>query len=1126
MSSPRKTAKKQYHHQLKKKSTVTPTSSSTSTASSSSQVGSSLENNNTNHKPTTNQNNNEILRSKLGKASELESRLSTLLATKNSETQASKVRIELCAIFSELLVADATFSARKDVCGRMWRACFYGRIVELRNRISKERQRRKKNHNHKKVEEVEGFLQTFIKDAVVLYDYLLKRYHECILESQGMTMTLTQDSQSTTTTTTKTTLSSGVIPTLHKLYIHLGDLHRYASDYNAAETAYLNAAQLAPGKGNPYNQLAVVAQLKDASSLSNGKLANSLAAVSLYWYCRSLLAVNDPFLTAKANMERLFVSNRNWIASQDQSAAFVHGIHIDIHTTSSYSTTGLSREKIRSVKAAASRMFLSRFVDLHWDILNSRVDLTKMNKIWNMFTSLLEESSFSDGLLIKMACINAFSVSNLQAENHHVMVALANLLTFGATLAKHVNKSIVKLDSKLEGKVSPSLIRVFGPFLICFDFISDLCLSKRNNNLLSLPDSKSQLLTESHQRFWNEVTMLANALVDSKAILSILDGSPLFQTNYEEETILPKEYKYIRGYTPFISFAYGETYDSFLQSDEEEKYDSVTSKVGVYVSADEVIQGLDLTQGTFLSQTSKQSQTSNISKNSQVNPQGFAEDTKAKLIRFATILKRHSNLRQCDSNTTAYFVTIENMDQKWIVRNHWEQTNNENLSLTESMVVETSTASLLKDLLESKNQNNLENKLANANNVPVTTTTVDDDDEEGDVVVYKASESGNGPALLVPGALLLGSKSGISNQNSNLSIANDSNCDSSFSKKDEKSPNLLEVDKTPNDSNNNNNTLNLSLMLNQTSSKPTTLLTSTPSRSVIESSENSSCGHLSDRSNCRAYELPQSMPPKKPTVQPPPGFSSSSMKPMMKDTENESIATNVTNHSGGANLAFPPVDKVAPAYQHFGQNMTHSQSASSFHQRSPPGFNQVTGAGMIVNTPKADFHVNHNASQTYSSQGHGFGLAGNDVNSLANVHEPYEQFNLHTANPFAMSQLATNNDGKNHFEFNDNSLGTRPMYACQNESNNNHWLFSSNGQALSSTSNTNQKNGFEESGFDFGSNLNNKDLLGTVDLFGLKSLGIFSSGDTFFEDAHTDTKNDTDLQSELHLNTQNPFVAP
>merc|ERR1719215_1134210 len=100
-----------------------------------------------------------------------------------------------------------------------------------------------------------------------------------------MTMTLTQDSQSTTTTTMKTALSLGVIPTLHKFYIHLGDLHRYASDYNATETAYLNAAQLAPGKGNPYNQLAVVAQLKHASSLSTGKLANSLAAVSLYWYC-------------------------------------------------------------------------------------------------------------------------------------------------------------------------------------------------------------------------------------------------------------------------------------------------------------------------------------------------------------------------------------------------------------------------------------------------------------------------------------------------------------------------------------------------------------------------------------------------------------------------------------------------------------------------------------------------------------------------------------------------------------------------------------------------------------------------------------------------------------------------
>jgi hypothetical protein len=43
---------------------------------------------------------------------------------------------------------------------------------------------------------------------------------------------------------------------LYRILIHQGDLYRYDGDFTMAESSYSKASKLAPGKGNPYNQLA------------------------------------------------------------------------------------------------------------------------------------------------------------------------------------------------------------------------------------------------------------------------------------------------------------------------------------------------------------------------------------------------------------------------------------------------------------------------------------------------------------------------------------------------------------------------------------------------------------------------------------------------------------------------------------------------------------------------------------------------------------------------------------------------------------------------------------------------------------------------------------------------------
>jgi len=212
-------------------------------------------------------------------------------------------------------------------------------------------------------------LKVFIREAVVLYEYLVDQFQEILLPNptasqssgNGNGQSQSQSQQSgggdgSNSNAGNLDERTGVVPTLHRLYIYLGDLHRYTCSYTSAEAAYLKAACLAPGKGNPYNQLAVVAQLKDSSG------AHPLPAVALYWYCRSLLAVHDAFETSRSNVERLFMANRKWIAQKLDADS--ENEEVDM------STEGTSREKGRAMRSAASRKFLSLFCNFHGSLFS------------------------------------------------------------------------------------------------------------------------------------------------------------------------------------------------------------------------------------------------------------------------------------------------------------------------------------------------------------------------------------------------------------------------------------------------------------------------------------------------------------------------------------------------------------------------------------------------------------------------------------------------------------------------------------------------------------------------------------------------------------------------------------
>jgi molecular chaperone GrpE (heat shock protein) len=232
----------------------------------------------------------KTIQTKLAKSRELERQLANIPVSSRTtefEAKASQIRLELCENLSDILLCDPTFATQYDVAAKLWRGCFYDRIVELRGRIS--RASRSKNTDKEEKKKIlmglEKTLQQFLSEAIKLYVYLIGKYEGMMLppstQSQSQLSYQSQESRSHhdrslnkrnkkssngalllsppsdgEDDSTHFVVPQGVIPTLYRILIHQGDLYRYDGDFTMAESSYSKASKLAPGKGNPYNQLA------------------------------------------------------------------------------------------------------------------------------------------------------------------------------------------------------------------------------------------------------------------------------------------------------------------------------------------------------------------------------------------------------------------------------------------------------------------------------------------------------------------------------------------------------------------------------------------------------------------------------------------------------------------------------------------------------------------------------------------------------------------------------------------------------------------------------------------------------------------------------------------------------
>ena len=701
--------------------------------------------------------NTESILAKFNQAETLEAQLAILddeikkskRKTQNSDQKAQELRSKLCQLFTDVIVVDPLMSHSKDVAIRLWKSCFYSRINELRLDISREKSRAKKRQvsggdvagAEKRLTYLNEQLKVFIKDALKLYEWIIDKMLKQLLPmSQSQSTNMSESSENDE-------YEHAVVATLYWSHLYMGDLLRYDESYKQAEETYLKASKLYPGNGNPFNQMAVVAQSQD-----------SLSAVALYYYARSMMATQAPSAMSDSNLKRLFTSNAKWLDEHERDNTFSRSIfEVNEKIEGNKADKKAQRDWQQKQKTAMNRMALAKLVDLQWSFVkgistdhattsvgtSDRVVLSEavrdMDSMLEILTQLISNASFSESLLCKIVAILSFST--LGASNDGKLckastfakrrkkdpewkeddiianqaVAFSFILRFCTLLMNHIEQYF---QDKGKEDIKAGALRPFSSLLLGVSFVNSMYkgsdwfhalpyFPRKGSTSTALPKNKhhiSELCKESHNEFWNSVARMANQL-DTTLPKSSSEDMP------SPELIDLKDFAEFCGYVPF---------DSFLKHDAN----SSTNGKSKYAPTEEVISVLT------------QKKTSSKQKNERSELQA----------------KSQLFLLFADENTALSTVSGYNQSEFFLVRN----------PETDQRELDKSSDSVIEDQDDYAAETNFSpDQSPVVDEMETTTTNKDEDAVMNEVVPLKMTYSETGVALLTPAALLESNKSNV-----------------------------------------------------------------------------------------------------------------------------------------------------------------------------------------------------------------------------------------------------------------------------------------------------------------------------------------------------------------------------
>ena len=418
-----------------------------------------------------------------------------------------KLREKYCYWCSTLILHHPVFSCEYDVVGKMWMNSLYKHINTLRKLISRARKQKNKSNMASFEQELNHFCDT---QSLHMYNEIQRVYEKIIRQdvdnpSQSQDLDNDEDSFKASEQNFEEKQKAAV-KVLFKVYIQMGDLHRYSKQFVKAEKFYEMASKIGPGIGNAFNQLAVVAQEDPIKKL----------LLALYYYVRSDCASHQRFEVSNRNINFLMRNNNKWLLAND-SEWLGNGKGIETPESEPRETT--------------PQLFLSRFVELLFDLREHR-NLSEFgdrcNRCFQDLPVILEKTA-GDPLLCKMVAVNAFVA--IDKDKVH---ARTFGLRFGLTLATRVD---ILVEVMIKKMVTAKDVKGLLPLLYFAEYESSLGEPEICSN---------KSFEEVNTSFWKMMCQIANRLVAAS------DDYGLGDEDVEEK--MPKEYADMSGFKPFCSF--------------------------------------------------------------------------------------------------------------------------------------------------------------------------------------------------------------------------------------------------------------------------------------------------------------------------------------------------------------------------------------------------------------------------------------------------------------------------------------------------------------------------------------------------------------------------------------------
>ncbi|CAF1097547.1 unnamed protein product [Rotaria sp. Silwood1] len=223
-----------------------------------------------------------------------------ILLLNNNKSEIWIYRQELLDQYEQLILYDLDYAIEKKIEHDLWTIIF-------KNEINyKQEQLKDNNQQQIKRTEIQTSLQNFYEYARGYYMKLLQDVvHSYNFENSicKLTFPSLQKRHQQNSNSNHTCKEASMLYFIQHILVHVGDLNRYSNQIDLAKTFYQYAIYTIPCLGQPYNQIAILHEMKNPLSLLT---LGQNQLITTYYYIRSI-AIKVTFPLAISNLEKLFL---------------------------------------------------------------------------------------------------------------------------------------------------------------------------------------------------------------------------------------------------------------------------------------------------------------------------------------------------------------------------------------------------------------------------------------------------------------------------------------------------------------------------------------------------------------------------------------------------------------------------------------------------------------------------------------------------------------------------------------------------------------------------------------------------------------------------------------------------